>query len=317
MRMHACSLIAGAAVLAAVTGAAALAQSKKFKDEFEGLHQTAAHARAAKGLDLDDPSLERDYPGPNFQAVDVQKVLAGGSVSVALAGTLPPGVAILSDRDGAVLSGDALTGTSYKARMTIGAGEGPGFVKIWAFTPVSFALTSVPVAFIDTVYRLELKSADGITVKATPTAASFSLEHGGATLPYHVEFYKGGQATPFETLKGSMDFSQMEDPRLRLDIQLEQEGGELEQVMSKMSDPTLTAEQRGDLMVKMVQLMEKQREQAANTSPEAEQRTLDDFGCHILQVYPEANGTAEGDVSCGKNFHGGVLRTTVTMTPVR
>lgn len=86
----------------------------------------------------------------------------------------------------------AATTTGYTARMTIGADEGPGFVKHWVFTPLSFELASMPVAFIDAVYRFELKSADGVTVKVTPTEKTFSLEGSAAKAGYQVEFYNDG-----------------------------------------------------------------------------------------------------------------------------
>lgn len=48
-----------------------------------------------------------------FQPVKVQKVLPGGSLSIALAGQIPAGATILSDRDGAVLAGAVVNAGSY------------------------------------------------------------------------------------------------------------------------------------------------------------------------------------------------------------
>src|SRR5688572_15641829 len=119
--------LAGGLVLAA--------HGQKFQAETQRLHQEAMAAQKARGIKAEnDPQLLK-YPPAKFQPVQVQKVLPGGSLTIALAGTIPAGAAILSHRDGAVLGGAALTGTSYSARMTVGPNEGPGFVNLHAFTP--------------------------------------------------------------------------------------------------------------------------------------------------------------------------------------
>lgn len=77
----------------------------------------------------------------------------------------------------------------------------------------------MPVVFIDAVYRFALKSANGYTVLATPTAKSFTLEDSVARLPYKVEFYKAGESTPFETRDGWMSYHSEKDTRTALDIE--------------------------------------------------------------------------------------------------
>jgi len=312
-----CLSLAGGAVL--------LAQSQKFQAERNRLHQEAMAAQRARGIkNENDPQLQK-YPAVAIPPGQVQKVLPGGSVAVAFAGKLPAGVMILSDRDGAVLAGSALTATSFSSRVTVGPSEGPGFIKLWAFTPVSFESTSIPVAFIDATYRFDLKSANGITIKASPAARTFTIDaaNKNATLAYHVEFYKPGESKPFETRVGTMSYTAGDDPRTRLDISLTEAASsaqaEYEELSQKLYDPKLTDAQRDALAERVAKAQQRMMEEimkpAAN--PAAAQKKVDDFGCYILQVYPGANGVVRGMTVCGRNFNAGRLETTGTMTLVK
>lgn len=319
--MHNRTFASGFLVLCA-TGAVVLsAQSIKFEAEKSRLHQEAVKARATLGVDLLDPILDKQYPYSQIQPVKVQKLAPGAGAAVALAGRFPPGVTVLSDRDGAVLSGATLSSTAYSARVTIGATEGPGYVKLWAFTPVNHVWSTMPVVFIDMVYRFDLKSADGYTVKVTPMAKSFAVDDKWASLAYKAEFYKPGETTPFQTRDGSMRYRPDEDTRTRLDIELpEPEGSaekQLDEISRKMGDPKLTSAQRSDLTVQMVKLQQEMMLEMTQADPAATQKKIDDFGCRILQVYPGQGGAVEGGFTCGKNFSGGALRTTGTMTQVK
>lgn len=311
-------------ILLLVGASAMAAQSKKFEAERSRLHGEAMAAQKAMGItdSESDPRLKK-YPAAALKPVAVQKVLPGGALSVALAGTIPAGVAVLSDRDGAVLAGAATTGTSYSARLSVGPAEGPGFIKLWALTPVSFALTEVPVAFIDSVYRFDLTSANGIAVKAIPAAKSFTIEGTKATLRYQVEFYKSGDAKPFETRVATMAYNVSDDPRARLDLPLiEPESpaeAEFNEVSRRLADPTISAAERQALAQRQANAQQRMLEDMMNAAkdPAAAARKRDNFGCYMLQVYPGDAGAARGMTVCGPNFNGGRIETTGTMTLVK
>jgi hypothetical protein len=293
------------------------AQSTKFKADQTRLQQEALAAQKAKGLT--DDAVAAQYPAAQFQPVTVQKVAPGGSVSVAIAGKFPAGVAVLSERDGAVLSGQTLSAGSYSARLTVGPNEGPGFVKLWTFTPVSADPAWVPVAFIDSLYRFELKSANGYVVKVAPVEKTFTIvDSKNASVKYQAEFYKPGETTPFETLNASQTFSWADEPQSRLDITLGESTtsteAKMEEIGNKMADPKLTEAQRTALIMEQSRLQQKMMQDMMK--PDANKAT-DDFGCRLLQVYPGKAGAVEGIILCGKNFNGGELQTTGTMTAVR
>lgn len=300
------------------------AQSTKFTADRDRLHQEAAAARKAKGVDLDD-ALAAQYPAAQFQPVAVQKVVPGGSLSITVAGKFPTGVNLLSERDGAVLSGQTISAQSYSARMTVGPDEGPGFVRLWAFTPVSFESAWVSVAFIDRVYQFELKSANGYTVKVTPVEKTFTIvDSKNASVKYQADFFKPGETKPFETMNASQAFSWGDEPHSRLDITLLESStspeAKMEEIGRKIGDPKLTEAQRNALIMERAQLQQKMMQdmmKGLQTDPASANKATDDFGCRLLQVYPGKAGAVEGTILCGKNFNGGVLRTTGTMTAVR
>jgi hypothetical protein len=300
------------------------AQSQKFVAERDRLFAAALDAQKAMGIKdpEGDPRLLK-YPAATFQPVNVQKVLPGGSLSVALTGKIPPGVTVLSDRDGAVVAGAAVTGTSYSARVNVGPSEVPGFIKLHAYTPVSFYITNVPVAFIDAVYQFDLKSANGFTVKVIPAAKTFNIERTNATLSYRLEFFKPGETKPFETRGGTLRFNASDDPRLRLDIQLTElpspAQAEYEALSQRVVDPKLTDAERRALAERQAKAQQRMMEEMmqAGKDPAAAQKKVDDFGCRILQVYPGEAGAVRANIACGRNFNGGNLQTTGTMTLVK
>ena len=319
-------------VVLPLVGAATIAlsaQSKTFDAERNRLHQEAAAARKARNMDLLDPKLQNEFPPAAIQPVKVQKVPPGGSISIALAGIIPAGVAILSDRDGAVLSAPSLSRSSYSARLTVNAAEAPGFVKLYAITPVSNSTTPVPVAFIDTVYGFEFKTADGLVIKLTPLDKTFAItnEDRDARLMYQAEFYKPGESKPFETRSASMFFQRDSDPQLRMDIgigdSLTTKSGqqEMDEIGKQLDDPKLTQAQRDALMQRLskaqMRAMDEMLKGATAGAAAAADKARDDFGCRLVQIDPGANGAAKATVLCGKNFYKGVLQTTGTMAQVR
>jgi hypothetical protein len=271
-------LVAG---LCAAGAATLFAQNPKFEAARERLRHEAAKNRAAQGIEV-TAALLASNPFAHT-AVKIQKVAPGGSVALTIPAKYPAGTTILSERDGAVLSGATMSATSYSARMTIGPDETPGFARLLAFTPITFdnGQRMLAVAFIDAAYRFELKSANGIMVRVTPAEKTFTIDdqNKNARIKYQADFFQSGETKPFETLIGLQAFGIGDDARSRIDIALV--------------------------------------ETARSTDPAVAQRKVDDFGCRLLQVYPGKAGAAEGTVLCGKNFNGGVLRTTGTMTLVR
>lgn len=325
MRSRLVALAVVSACAVAVSAQSSL--NPKFDAERGRLDHQAAAARAAKKLD--EESLNRQYPPTALQPVPVKKIVPGGSAAIALAGIIPAGVTVLSERDGAVLSGATISRSSFAARITVGAGEGPGFVKLYAITPVSSAATPVAVAFIDAIYRFDLKASDGLVVKIFPTEKTFVLsnEDRDARLQYQAEFYKPGEAKPFETRTASMLYMQSQVQQTGLDVsvgdppQVNSPEQEMNAIAKQLEEPTLPQARRDALTQQFAKAQQRMIEAmlkgATVEAAAAADKKRDSFGCHRIQIAPGANGSASGTALCGKNFYKGVLQLTGTIVPVR
>ena len=324
MRTRAIILVALFAVVAEGTVLSAQVTTK-FRADRERL-EAAFNLKGQTEAQILQNRLLNPFVDPGTR---VQKVLPGSSLGVTVRGDFPTGTTILSERDGVTLSGAALTTTTYSARLTIPPDEAPGFVRLWAFSPIGIEGPTA-VALVDTFYRFDLKSPDGYTVKIAPVDKTFTIEDNKrARARYKAEFYKPGESKPFETLTGDQSFSVAEapyeshTPYARLEISFGQSTtspqAELEAINNKMSDPKTTDAERNALMARMGAIQTKMLEemtQALKTDPSSLNKKQDDFGCGFMQLYPSKGGVVEGNFGCGQNFHDGVLKVTGTMVRV-
>jgi len=316
------AIVAGAAVLSAQV-------TTRFKTEHERL--TAEGRANALAKHLTEGELLRNAlrnPFADF-TFNTQKVLPGGSVTVTARGNFPAGTTILSERDGVAISGATLSTTTYSARLTIPPDEPPGFVRLWAFDPIGIEGPTA-VALVDTLYRFDLTSPNGYTMKVAPVERTFRiLENKSATVKYQAEFYKPGEAKPFQTVIGDQTFDprsapyESHTPYARLDISFNYSTtspqADIETITSQMNDPKTTSAERNALLVRLVEVQQRMLEglTKVQTDPASLNKEQDDFGCGLLQLYPSRSGAVEGVIICGKNFNDGALKVTGTMTQMR
>lgn len=329
MRQRAFVLVA---VFAGIGGAVVLSAqvTTKFKAEHARLQTAARNFAIQKGLS--DKELLRNAISTPFKApgARIQKVLPGGSISVTLTGDFPAGTTFLSERDAVTISGATQTTNSYSARLTIPPDEAPGYVRLFAITPVGIEGFAA-VAVVDTFYRFDLKSPDGYTVKITPLEKTFTVDNVHTSAKYKGEFYKPGQTTPFQTVTGDQMFFpdkgpfESHTPYARLDIGFDKSAGspqaELEELNKKMADPKTSAADRNAAMARMMEVQKKMVEQITKglqTDPASLNKEQDDFGCGLVQMYPDKGAIVDGNIICGSKFHGGnPLKVTGTMERVR
>jgi hypothetical protein len=301
-------------------------QNPKFVAERDRLAEVAARIRA--GQHITEQQLLYDNRPFNDAKVRIQKIAPGGSVNVTVPGEYPAGTVVLSERDGVALSGATMTATSYSARLTVAANEYPGFARLFGATPITFAQHQhnfLAVAFIDAVYRFDLKSAAGVVVKITPLEKSFTIDETQkhARLKYQGEFYKPGAVKPFETMTGFEEYENTSEAPSHLDIGFDQSTdspeAEMEELSRQLGDPKLTDAQRNNLMLRLGQLQTRMLAGIANiqAAAAAEQKKNEDFGCGLVQIYPKQGGTVEATMLCGDNFYGGNQKMTGTMAIVR
>jgi hypothetical protein len=173
----------------------------------------------------------------------------------------------------------------------------------------------------------DLKSPNGYTVKVSPLEKTFRIEDNNyARVKYQGEFYKPGETKPFETVTGEQTFSARNEANETgaLAISLHQSTtspeAEMDAIAAKMNDPKTTTAERNALLARMVEGQAKMLEgmtKALQTDPASLNKKQDDFGCGDLLLYPRNGGVVEGRIACGKNFNGGELKVSGTMTVVQ
>lgn len=295
-----------------------------FRAERERLLRVARETQLAKGLSegemLRIPLLTpMASPGP-----EIQKVLPGGSVAVTVRGDFPAGTIFLSERDDVTISGAAVSTTTYSARLAIPPDEGPGFVRLWAFTPIGIRGPAA-VAFVQTLYRFDLRSPDGYTVRIAPVEEAFRLsDNREARVKYRAEFYSPGETTAFETNTGYQVFYANQEASAMLDIGIDQSttspDAEMDAIREKMNDPKTTEAERNVLLARMLAVQGKMFEdmnKAMQTDPASLNKKQADFGCVEARLTPGTGGVVAGHISCGQNFHDGMLKVTGTMTQLK
>ena len=315
--------MAGAVVLSAQ-------MTTKFRADHERLRTAARDLAVKKGLserELLRNAISSPFKGP---VAKIQKVLPGGSVSVTVMGDFPAGTTFLSERDAVTISSATQTTSRYSARLTIPPDEAPGYVRLFAITPVGIEGFAA-VAVVETFYRFDLKSPDGYTIKITPLEKTFTVDDVHASAEYQAEFYKPGETKPFQTVIGDQTFDpgkgpfDSHTPYARLDISFDKSAGspevELEALQKKMADPQTPAAERNSAMARMMQIQKTMLEamtKALKTDPASLNKQQDDFGCGLVQLYPDKGVIVDGNILCGTNFHGGnPLKVAGTMTQVR
>jgi hypothetical protein len=329
MRQHAFAVIL---VYAGMAGAVVLSAqvTTKFNAEHRRLQTAARDLALKKGLS--ERELLRNAISSPFKGkvARIQKVSPGDSVSVTVTGDFPAGTTFLSERDAVTISGAVQTTTSYSARLTFPPDEAPGYVRLFAITPVGIEGFAA-VAFVDTFYRFDLRSPDGYTIKITPLDMTFTVDNVHASAKYQAEFYKPGETKSFQTMTGDQTFdpgkgpAESHTPYARLDISFDKVAGsreaELERLNKKLADPKTSAAERNAATALMVQLQTKMLEdmtRALKTDLASLNKEQDDFGCGLVQMYPDKGVIVDGNITCGQNFHGGdPLKVTGTMTQVR
>jgi len=157
---------------------------------------------------------------------------------------------------------------------------------------------------VDTLYRFDLRSRDGYTIRVAPVEHTFMiLESRFARLKYQAEFYKPGETKPFETAVGDQTFDpraapyETHTPYARLDISFDHARtspqAEIETITPKMNDPKTTQAERNVLLVSLVEVQQKRLEaigKGLQTDPASLNKEQDDFGCGLLQSYPSRGG---------------------------
>lgn len=256
--------------------------------------------------------LFAEHPSPEITLCKAIEVKPGASASIEVTGRFPEGTVAMVDRDEAELASGTASGGRFSTTVRLETGVGPGFVRVHFFSPVSGGTVSCAVAFADVAQSFDLKADNGWTVQAKAKANSYEMDRNGyAVLDYAVEFYKPGEAKPFQamTARRQIEPGRTDDGQFYLSLAEAGSGAmaELMELQKKFENPEalmkMPDKERDALMEKLTELSEKamKEQMAAVSDPAAMQRRQDEFGCQTLTLRTDATGSVSGSLPCGKN----------------
>lgn len=301
----------------AVLGRAA-SMSTRYDTEVQRLRQEWRSQQQAEGLSgsAQQKALYGKYPTPELTLAKVVQLAPGQTATLALKGTFPPQTTFLLENDQVTLGTPKIVGTSLSAAVTAAPAAVPGYARLFAYAPVSGAWTALPAVFVGTPPTFDLKASNGWTVKVVPQAQTFSLGESDASVSYVTEFYKPGDARPFESAAGRLSIEGTRPPsdQWSFSIVSGQAGSAMEEMQAiqrQMSDMDafmkMPEKQRDALMAKLEAVSERlaSESEAMIADPAAVQRKQDAFGCQHLSLTlagATVTGlTVTGSVSCGKD----------------
>lgn len=306
------------AVVLLVAAAAIRAQSSGFDARRAELRRAAEAAQQAEGLggDGNRAALFKKYPTPEIGLAKAPLALApGASGGLSVPGKFPAGTTILAGSDAISLADVVVTAAALKARVSAAAGVPPQWARVYAFAPVSLAESWTPV-FVGTPQSFSLQASNGWTVKVTPEARAFTVSEDAARITYKAEYFKSGQATPFETASGALSLDASNRSAGHYTLMLSAGGSAQEEYMALatrqaelMQAGKLDTKEFRDLSAKAEAAQERMMKEldAMMANPAAAQKKRDEFGCETMSLNVEGTRVS-GEVSCGSAV--GTLRLT-------
>jgi hypothetical protein len=262
------------------------------------------------------------YPTPEIALSRMVRIVPGATGEIVVRGKFQPNTKFLFDNDSVSVLKESATATEYRATVQIGDIAGPSFSALYAFAPVSGANLSTAAIYIGGKYEWNLTTANGWQIKMHPLDEQFTPSATSPPRPrFSVEFYKGGDAKPFQTMELALDInSAAENDTYSGSLGVSAGGGagdptaELQSIGKKMSDPNLPPAERQKLMQRMMVLSQQMSSQATNAVANAQklQQQQAEFGCNNISLHLKGTDV-DGEVACGENVGRPKLTGTIRM----
>ena len=294
--------VAYAAVLLLAIAAISRTAQFRFQEKQDAIYQACRDQLQKLGMTKD--ASKAKYPTPEIHMVSSGCLLPGSTGEVVVKGKFAPETKFLFASDNVEVVKESLAGGEYRAAVKVAAGVVPQMVDVIAITPVTgITARSTRGAAIGGRFEWTLQAANGWKIVGRSPA---NKGCGGEASPdvYAVEFFRDGEAAPFEKRQAKQDYSMYENlSRIRMTelSPMEGQSADFQSLMTKMSDPKLPSAEREKLMQ---QLQKAQADMQANMkkfSDPAYIKGLEDekkkFGCESIQFKNEG-GKLTGEMRC-------------------
>lgn len=306
------TLLAVAIIFLWVLGIAR-ASTRQYQQRQKALLIEVAAERARLGL-TDSKVLFAKYPTPEITLCRMIRVLPGTSGEVVLRGKFAPGTKFLFENDNVEVVKELATPAEYRATVRVPPGIGPSYAFLYAYAPVSGANVRCHALYIGGKYEWDFTAENGWRILLRMLDENITSDAGRPPEPvYRVEFYRGSEPKPFETLEVNfgLEASPWEDSyagslREPKAVQGSAEA-EVQKLIEKMTKGQLSPKEMEQVSQRLAELSEKMmQEQQATiakiTSPDYAkelERKQQEFGCYYLNARLTPAGV-EGDVTCGE-----------------
>lgn len=251
----------------------------------------------------DSKEIFARYPTPEVTLCRAARLAPGRTGEVVVKGKFAPGAHFLFENDDVDVVKENATATEYHATVRAASGAGPGYAQLHIFTPVSGGNTECTAVSIGGDFEWDFTAQNGWRIKLRPKGHANETSDPKVAL-YKAEFYRGSESQPFEVLDLSLGLGgalwqnsyggALKEPQ---ENQAGSQGGLDMTLIRKLSDPTLSPEERAKLVDQMRQTM--QQQQAVMQKAVEQHQKQAEFGCQSISFAATVD-PVEGRVTCGQ-----------------
>jgi hypothetical protein len=309
-------LVAVGGMLAWGVTHAALSKYQQKRQEILAACKAARDKMSPEGL----KQLAAKCNTPEVTLISPSMVKPGDTVDVTITGKFPAGTNFLFESDSIEVLKESAAANSYRATIKVASGGGPENLSVAAFIPICCKSTNRSNAISVTgIFEWDLKAANGWVVKARSIAPAAGNARTNE-LNYSLEFYRGGEATPFAKRRATLHPSQSEPPSYYFSISNQDEAAmslqdEMAAMGIQMQNPNLSDADRDKLMKRYETLITDLTKEAQKMSDPNYSKQLQakeqEFGCTAINLKVQA-GVATGNMLCSEKV-GRSLNLTGTM----
>ncbi len=310
------------------------AATNHFVERRDALFKTCADDRARLGL---SPEVVHDrYPTPELTFCRFARVVPGGAGEVVVRGKFQQGTKFVFDNDKVEVVKETLvarsaTESEYRASITVGQSSGPDTARLFSFSPVRCMSTNCEAVYIGGKYEWDFSADNGWVIKLKTIDEPSSGERE-LTATYRAEFFKPGEAKPFEVrniqvgvsgpgeyhgnikegagaaalqqkmMAGMQNTSEAEQKDMEKRQKMAQ--AEFEKLQAKLQNlANLSEAEQKELIARLEQVAKEMAgamlPKAAAESAQEMQKADRQFGCHIMNFWLKGNAV-EGNMGCGE-----------------
>ena len=276
----------------------------RFQEKQQAFYQLCKDQLQKLGLTKE--AAKAKYPTPEIHMVSGGCLAPGSTGEVVVKGKFVPDTKVLLGNDNLEVLKETLAGNEYRATVKVAADIGPQTAEVIAISPVT-GITARQLGALAIGGRFEwtLEAANGWRIVAR-SPANKACDTRTASDVYAVEFFRKGEATPFEKREGKLTYSIYEGVNrfsLSQSDPAAGDAGNFQALMTNMTDPKLSSAERDAIMKQLEKAQEQMVAGMKKATDPAYLKSLEDqkksFGCERLELRGQA-GKLTGEMRCGE-----------------